>query len=727
MNPKRANRTLSMIVIICGVIACLVIANILYTMTTSYHFRSGIYVDQYSPSAEKKKTITAARGYIYDRNKEIIAQDVDTYSIYAIIDPSHMGIGDTPEYVMDPQMTSEKIAPILDVSVEYMMERFENAQANNAYQLEFGLSGKSLSTTQKEAIDALDLPGIEFSKNSKRFYPSGKFASHLVGYAQYDDTEKRIVGKMGVEQYLDEYLKGTDGEERYSASASGTVLPGTKYVSSKAVNGNDVYLTLDKNVQVALEKCLENTMKKFDSQRAWAVVMEVETGKILGYSSYPTFDLNELEIEDHLNVPSQYTYEPGSVMKGITYAAAIDSGNYPGNDTLYSSNTFYMGIDANGHAYRTSSAETAESTITDALGYKFGTISLMEGFARSSNIAICEMLTKYLPTDVYEEYMTRFGFFQKVNMEGVSEEAGTKNFTYPIEKLTAGFGQGSSVTAMQMVQAYSALFNDGKMMKPYYIDKVVNSYNGDILEEGSPEVVGEPISKDTADQMRALMNEVVNNKTYGSAYNRYHMDDVEIIGKTGTGQIATNGKYGDSTYINSFMAAAPYDDPKVMMYYVFESGNILTYTGDYFKSAFRQALIATGVSGDTTGEYTSGEYSSWQEYEMPTLLNHTLDYANEKLKSMAVNKVVIGDGSSIVQQYPLAQDSVITKQNVFLLTDGTNITMPNMSGWSLKDVNQFAAIANVNITWEGTGSVKEQSVKAGTTINSETEIKLTLK
>lgn len=727
MNPKRANRTLSMIVIICGVIACLVVSNVLYTMVTNYHFRSGTYVDTFSSSKEKVKPITASRGYIYDRNKEIIAQDVDTYALYAIIEQSHTGIGDTPEYVMDPQMTSEKLAPILGVSVDYMMNEFEKGQANSQFQIEFGLAGKSLSTTQKETIDALDLPGIEFTKNSKRFYPSGKFASHLVGYAQFDDEEKRIVGKMGVEQYLDDYLKGTDGEERYSASAGGTVLPGSKYVTSKAVNGNDVYLTLDKNVQVALEKCLENTMKEFDSQRAWAVVMEVETGKILGYSSYPTFDLNELNITDYLNVPSQYTYEPGSVMKAITYAAAIDSGNYPGNDTLYSSNVFYMGIDANGTAYRASSPDLAESTVTDALGNKFGTISFEVGFARSSNIAICEMLTKYLPPDVYEEYMNRFGFFQKVNMTGLNEEAGSKNFTYPIEKLTAGFGQGSSVTAMQMVQAYSALFNDGKMMKPYYIDKIINSYNGDVIEEYSPEVVGEPVSKETADQMKSLMNEVVNNKNYGSAYNRYHMDDVEVIGKTGTGQIATDGKYGDSTYINSFMAAAPYDDPKVMMYYVFESGNILTYTGDYFKSAFRQALIATGVSGETTSEANSEDYSSWQEYEMPTLLNHSLDYANNKLKSMAVNKVIIGDGSSIIQQFPEAQDSVVTKQNVFLLTDGTNITMPNMNGWSLKDVKQFATIANVNITWEGSGSVKEQNVKEGTTITSESEIKLTLK
>jgi len=725
MNPKRANRCLTRIAVICVVIACLVVSNVIYTMITKTHLRSGTLVTTYSSSAEKTRTITASRGYIYDRNKEIIAQDVDTYTIYAILDSSHTGIGDIPEYVSDAKLTAEKLAPMLNMSVDEMMVYFETAQANNQYQTEFGLKGKNLSTTQKEAIDALELPGIEFTKSSKRFYPNGKFASYLVGYAQYNEQAGCMEGKMGIEKTLNEYLKGTDGEERYSASASGTVLPGSKYVTSQAVNGNDVYLTLDKNVQVALEKCLETTMKDFKAQRAWGVVVEVETGKILGYASYPTFDLNELEIKEYHNVPCDYMYEPGSVMKSITYAAALDSGNFPEGKT-YQSGQFYMGIDANGKAYRASSKALAQETIYDALGRNYGVISFEEGFARSSNVGISEMLTNYLPTNIFEEYLDRFHFFQKVNMVGVENEAvGVKNFTYPIEKLTTGFGQGSSVTAMQMVQAYTALFNDGKMMKPYFIDKIVNSYNGEILEEYVPEVIGTPVSKETADKMKDLMYKVVNDKKFGN-YNRYHMDDVDVIGKTGTSEIAINGQYTSSMYINSFMGAAPYDDPKVMMYYVFEGPDFLTYTGEPFQNAFRQALIATGVSGDINSE-ANGEYTGWQEYEMPTLVNHSLDYVNNKLKSYNVNKVVIGDGSEIVKQYPQENETLISRQNVFLLTDGANITMPDMKGWSLKDVQQFANISQLPLTIEGSGNVIKTSVKAGDVIDASKAIKITLK
>lgn len=732
MNPRRANRTLSRIIVICTIATCLVLSNVLYTMVTKAHFRSGIGVMTYGRASEESRTLTASRGYIYDRNQEIIAQDEDTYTIFAILDASHTGIGNTPDYVIDAKLTAEKLAPILGMEVEDVLGYLERAQAAGGYQTEFGTKGKNLSTTVKETIDALELPGIAFSKSSQRFYPVGKFASNLIGYAQYDGTEKRIVGKMGLEAYLDEYLTGTDGVERYQKTAGGTILPGTKHVESQAVDGNDVYLTLDKNVQVALEKCMEDTMKAFNSQRAWGVIMEVETGRVLGYSAYPTFDLNERNVEEYLDVPSAYLYEPGSVMKAFTYAAAIDSGNFP-YDTLYNSGTFNLGIDANGNAFRSNTYNKDFGRIMDALGKDYGTLSFESGFMHSSNIAICELMTKYLPPEIFEDYLDRFGFFKPVGMEGVeaSEQSGVKNYTYPIEKLSTGFGQGSSVTAMQMVQAYSALFNDGKMVKPYIIDKVVNSYTGDIIEENSTEVIGEPISKETADKMRELMYDVVNGKDdngTGTGYYRFNMDDIAVIGKTGTGEIATNGKYGSETYVNSFMGAAPYDDPKVMMYYVFESGDIKYSEGSYFKSAFRQALIALGITGDSSSSTKDdNSYSSWQEFSMPGLINHSLDYASDKMISMNVNKVIIGDGSGIIKQYPEEGNSVITNQNVFLLTDGTNITMPDMKGWSRKDAAQFSTITGIPITIAGSGTVNEQSIAAGTAITTESDIQITLK
>lgn len=723
MNPKRANRMIMNMAILCMLCAAMVIVNILYTMTTKQHFRSGVYVEAYARTKESTSTISANRGYIYDRNQEVIAQDIDTYTIYAILDSSRIAVGGEPAYVVDISDTADKIAPLLGMSVDEMLIYFETAQAGNVYQTEFGTKGKHLSAAVKESIEALELPGIAFTKTSERFYPIGNFASYLIGYAQFDEQEQRIVGKMGIESYLDTYLSGSDGEMRYQTSADGTILPGTKYVETQAVNGNDIYLTLDKNVQVALRKCLEDTMEAFSAQRAWGVIMEVETGRILAIDSAPTFDLNERNIEEYGNVLSEYLYEPGSVMKAFTYAAAIDSGNYP-EDATFASGTFHIGIDTNGNAYRASTYQPSYGSISEALGKDFGTLTFDEGFMHSSNVAICELLTKYLPTDIFEDYLDRFGFFKKVGMEGLSEQAGVKNFTYPIEKLTTGFGQGSSVTALQIVQAYSALFNDGTMVKPYYIDKIINSYDGTIIQENTTEVAGQPITKETADKLKELMDLVVNNEA-GSGYVRFHMDDVQVIGKTGTGEISANGTYDNTTYVNSFIAAAPAEDPKIMMYYVFESGDILYSNGDYFKAAFRQALIAEGISG--TGE-TSQDSSDvhGKEYTMPNVINHSMAYTKEKLQSMQVNIITIGDGTYVLAQYPNEKESVVTNQNVFLLTDGSSVTMPNMIGWTRKDVQQFATMSNLTITVEGSGSVTTQSVQEGVILYSDSSIHVVL-
>lgn len=722
MNTRRSNKTLKHIVVICGVIASLILSNVLYTMIMKTHLRTGTSLMNYSRESEQSKTLAAQRGYILDRNGAIIAQDEATYTLFAILDESHTGIGGVPAYVMDQKMTAEKLAPILKMKVEEVTKYFDDALASNKYQTEFGTKGKNLSTTQKEAIDALGLPGIEFTKSSQRSYPTGKFASYLIGYAQYDETQNRMVGKMGIEEYLDDYLKGVDGEERFQSTASGGNIPGSTHIATQAENGYDVYVTLDKNVQLALEKTMEDTMREFKAKRAWGIIMEVETGKILGYAAYPTFDLNQRDMEEFTNVPTQYLYEPGSVMKGITYAAAMDSGNYP-SDKKFRSGTFYLGVDANGNPTR-SNYNTNQGIIREALGKDFGTISFDEGFVRSSNIGICDMLSNYFSPDIFANYLDRFGFFKKVGMEGVNEEAGTKNFKFPIDKLATGFGQASNVTAMQMVQAYSALFNDGKMVKPYYIDKIVNSYTNDIVEQGQTEVVGNPISKETAQKMIALMKDVVN-KEYGSGYYRFHMDDVEVIGKTGTGEIIVDGEYSKDLFTNSFMGAAPADDPKVMMYYAFESSEVTYTEGSYFKSAFRQALLSQGVSGLTNEATQTG--TSWQEYQMPSLVNHTLDYANEKINSMNFKKVVIGDGSSIVAQYPQVGESVLSGQNVFILTDGKNITMPDMNGWSRKDVTQFSEITGISIVLEGNGNVSEQNIKAKEKITSSSKIKVVLK
>ena len=724
---QKKNKALRRIIITMAVVTTLILCNVLFTMVTQKHFRSGVNVKDYKePSISNQSVIKANRGTIYDRNGSVIAQDEDTYTIIAYMDSSRVGIGDVPAYIQDIPTTAKKLATVLDMKKDSIEKILTDAKADKLYQTELGIKGKNLAPSVKDKIEEMNLQGIGFVKTVNRNYPNGTFASHLIGYAQYDEEEQKIVGKMGLEATLNSYLVGEDGLEIYQKDVKGNVLPGTKYTESYAKNGNDVYLTLDTNVQLALQSSLQKTMKEVNAEYGWGLVMEVETGKILGWGSLPTFDLNTHDAKDNwLNIPSDYLYEPGSAMKGITYAAAIDSGNYPYNKT-YRSGVFYFGTDENGKIYRSQVKVGGVAPIYDALHKDHGTLTFDKGFVLSSNIAICEILTNYMDPSIYKDYVEKFGFRKEVDIPFVSNQVGNMNFTYASEQLNTGFGQGLSITALQMAQAYTAIFNDGTMVRPYVVEKIKDSNTGEIVEEYTTKAVGTPISKATSEYVRKLMKAVVDDDD-GTGH-RYQMDDVSVIAKTGTGEIANeNGVYGD-TYTNSVMAAAPADDPKIMIYYVFQSKDYLNYTGDPFKEVMKAALVAENISGESdTNENTSKQtFSKWKEYTMPSLVNHTSAYVDQKLEDMEVETVMLGNGNSVIRQYPQAGTTIVSGQRVFLLTEGSTLKMPNMIGWTKKDLTAFWMLTGISIEMEGNGSVTKQNIKSGKTIGENSSIVVTM-
>ncbi|MCR0347564.1 penicillin-binding protein [Erysipelotrichaceae bacterium AF15-26LB] len=719
MNPKRSNRTLVYMLLMIGIIGVIILSNVLFTMVTEKHLRTGTNIKDYKdPDISSSTVLKAKRGTIYDRNGEAVAQDEDTYKLIAYLNKNRKGIGNKPAYVKDITKTARLLAPKLGMDEEQLAELLTKAQKSGKYQTELGDKGKNLTKEVKESIEALELPGISFEETVQRYYPSGVFASHLIGYAQFDEEKNTMVGKMGLEAALNEYLSGKDGLEVYQRDADGNVLPGTKYTKSYATDGNNVVLTLDRNVQQTLQNSLDKSVKKTaGGVRGWGIVMEVETGKILGWASSPSFDLNKRNIKDYVDLPSDYLYEPGSVMKGITYSAAIDSGHYPYNKT-FDSGVFYFTESADGKIYRTNSGALK---IKDALGENHGTITFDKGFVLSSNIGICELLTKYMDPTIYKEYVEKFGFLKPVNSPFLNNEGGTMFFDYASEKLSTGFGQAISVNALQMVQAYSAIFNDGKMVQPFVVDRIENT-NGKIIKQYDTTITGQPISEKTSKYMQKLMKRVVYDKD-GTA-SPYKMNDVEIIAKTGTGEVAGANGYDGSLYTNSVMMAAPADDPKVMVYYVFQASDILSYDREPMKEVMRSALVAANITSD--GESNSNEkaYKDFKQSQMPSLVNHTLTYANDKLKKTSTSKVIIGNGSSVIRQYPEEGETIISNQNVFILTDGANITMPDMKGWTKKDVTAFWELTHIEVEMSGTGKVTKQNIKTGKSINKDTVIKV---
>ena len=720
MNLKRSNRTLIVMSGIMGIIGILILSNVLFTMVTQKHLRTGTNIKEFKdPDISNTNVLKAKRGTIYDRNGEIIANDEDTYTLVAYVDPSRKGIGNTIAYVKDIDKTARLLAEKLNMKEADIAKQLKTAQDAGQYQTYFGTSGKNLSKSVKESIDALDLPGIGFEETVKRNYPTGVFASHLIGFAQYDEESGQMSGRMGLEAALNDYLNGEDGMEVYQRDAKGNVLPGTKYTKKYATDGNNVVLTLDHNVQQTLQKSLDKSVTKTSGGvRGWGIVMEVEAGKVLGWVSSPEFDLNNPDIKDYIDLPSAFLYEPGSVMKGITYSAALDSGKYPYNQT-FDSGAFYFTEDSDGKIYRTNSSSLL---IQDALGKDHGTITFDKGFVLSSNIGICELLAKYMDPSIYKEYLNKFGFLKPVNTPFISNEGGSMSFNYASEKLSTGFGQAININALQMVQAYSAIFNDGKMMQPYVVDRIEDANSNKILKQYDPVEVGQPISEKTSDYMKKLMKRVVNDKDGTAA--AYKMSDVQIIAKTGTGEVAGKRGYDGSLYTNSVIMAAPADDPKVMVYYAFQAKDILSYDREPMKEVMRAALVAANITGENESTSQKKTYTEWKEYTMPSLLNHSLSYAKDKLKDFDIHKVIIGNGDSIVKQYPEEQETIISNQNIFLLTDGTTLTMPDMSGWTKKDITAFWDMTQIEVQMSGTGKVKSQNIKKGKTIDKDSVIKV---
>ncbi len=704
---SRLNKEITVIGKAQFIIGLLVFCCICYTMITGVHFKSQENILAFKEQSQiKLENIQAVRGHIYDRNEEVIAQDIDTYTIYVILDESRLGIGNVPAYVVDKQLTAEALAPILDCDPQNLLDYMNK----DVYQTYFGFYGKGLTSRQKEEIEALELPGIEFERNIDRVYPTGLFASHLIGFAQYDPEYQRIVGKMGVEALMDDYLEGQNGVLRSIKDASNHSLPGTSVYELEPVDGHDIYLTLDKSVQVALETALKDTIKHLDATKAWGIVMEVETGKILGWASNPSFDLNIREIDNYLNFPSEYVFEPGSTMKPITYAAAIDTGNYD-SSALVQTGAFHVGLDANTNPIRLS-GPTGIGTINDANDKGWGIISFDEGLIRSSNTTIAQLLTDYLPLDTFEEYLDRFKLFEKMDVTGIQSSVGVKNYTYPFDKLAAGFGQGSSTTALNLMQAYTAIFNDGRMMKPYFIDKVVDS-NGEIVEQYESEVVGQPIKESTAQQVLALMESVVD-KPYGTSH-LYRLNDTTMAAKTGTGEVAVDGSY-TNLYISSVIAGAPADDPKVMMFYGFENKNPQRLSGDYFRSVMNQALFALDAAGGKEQEEVS------QRFTMPSLTGSNLGSALAELDTYSAEVEIIGDGEKVVAQFPTEGSDVASNQKVFLLSEGSQIIMPDMKGWNKKDLTTFWRLSGISVVMDGYGLVSEQSIEAGEVIDKSMQI-----
>lgn len=722
------------------------------------------------------KELIADRGNIYDNDGNILATNVASYKLIAYLSESRTDNKNNPKHVVDKKMTAQKLSQVLNAPYDYIYKRLEE----NKYQVEFGNYGKGLTELEKIEIEKLELPGIDFVESTRRFYPNGEFASYIVGYAKeytrinlklkenyslkehfrsyyqkYDDinlviyndkivadngdtikaikegstffeltvgkdnlllvkglltvtkndvsvrTDEVIEGELGIESKFNTNLKGINGSIVYQRDLTGYKIPDTPEEKIEAVDGKDIYLTIDSNVQRFLEAAVKKQIKDWDSEWIIMAVMDAKTGEILGSATSPNFDPNRLTSDmSYQNPLVSYAYEPGSVMKIYTYLCAANTGKYDGNKT-----------------YKSGSIKIGNTTVNDWNKYGWGNISYDIGFTYSSNVGSINIARDYLSPSELKTCLKSYGFNAKTGIELSGELTGNVNYRENIEVdyLSVSFGQGLTTTAIQHLQALSILANDGHMVKPHIIKKIVDNNTGEVINSKT-EVSTKLASTDAVNHVKKLMYDNIHLKT-ATGYS-YYIEDYDIIGKTGTAQIAENGKYltGDSNYIISFAGMFPYEEPEIIIYTAikkpktYQSKAIAPYVKEviYNISKYRNMYSEIENKKITVNEFTIPSYIS----------KKTLD-VKDTLDKFGLKTIIIGDGDKVINQVPIEGTKLLTGDRIFIKTNSKNILMPDMIGWSRNEVVRFANLVGLKYKIDGCGFVKAQNIQAGTILSGQ--------
>lgn len=651
------------------------------------------------------QTLKAKRGSIYDANGNPIAEDTSTYSLYAVLDKQQKGLNGKPLYVVNKTKTARVLAKYLPITEKKAL-KILSPKDKQPFQVEFGSAGTNISLLTKKKIEAAKLPGIDFVQKQARLYPNGVFSSNLIGVAVSETNKKtgtaNLVGQMGIEKAFNKTLAGQNGFKNAQYDVYGYKLPGKQQKEKPAKNGNNIYTTIDSRIQTLLESEMNSVQSQVHPAGMNAVLMDAKTGKIVAASQRPTFNAATLKGigSAWTNTLSSDMYEPGSTMKVFTLSSAINSGHYNGTDT-YESGRY--SIDG--------------KIVPDWNPAGWGYITYNKGFALSSNVAMAH-LEQQMGPKTWKKYIKRFGFLKSTNSGLPGELTGRIQFNYPIEQADTSFGQGIEVTTLQMMQALSAVSNNGTMMKPYFISKITNPANNKTIKQYGKQVVGHPITAATAKAVRKHMQDVVY-KSYGIGAD-YKIKGYRVAAKTGTAQVSNGmGGYasGDDSYLYSVAGMVPANNPRYVMFITMKQPKLTgTKTATQLLAEIFKPVITRALQNSNTKQATV-------KRQVPTVTYQTTTYAKRVMNEKGFNVVTIGSGDSILKQSPSAGTTQAEQKRVFLLTN-KDWKMPRIIGWSKADVEKFCSLTGLKLESTGSGYADSQSINFEKSIDTGDVLKV---
>ena len=606
------NRRIKYVLFISLLVFFLIIIKIFYIQVIEYKKLNKLANELWS----RNLTVRADRGRILDRNGKVIVDNITTSSLYLV-----------PNQIIDKEDTARKLSQIIGNSYEEMLKHVSKKTSIERVHPE----GRNLNFETADKINDLNLEGVYLLKESKRNYIYDNVLSHVIGFTGIDNQ-----GLSGLELKYNKELTGIDGNIKYYSDGKGKRLNLPELYDSP-INGKDIRLTVDLDIQLSLENELNEAYKKYNAEQAIGIVMKAKTGEILAMTSIPSFNPTHYQNYStetiNRNLAIWSNFEPGSTFKIVTLASAINEGKV---------NIF------EDHYYDTGKIRVEGATLHCWRHKGHGNQTYVQVVENSCNPGFVNLGLK-LGKDTLFKYIEELGFGKKTGIDLNGEATGIifkKDKIGQVELATTAFGQGISVTAIQQVTAVSSIVNGGNLYTPYIVSSVGNIKKEPILKKTNI------ITKETSDLVKYALESVVAN---GSGRNAY-VENYRIGGKTGTAQkVGTDGKYMSGNYVLSFIGFMPANDPEYVTYIAIDHPRGVTQYGGVVsapiaRNVFKNIISIYNLKEDTSGLPKSYRWNDIKYIMIPNVIGMTKKEAKKELKGLKVEYV--GSGDKVIDTSP---------------------------------------------------------------------------
>ncbi len=740
-DRKMLSRTL-VLMIVCGIAAfSVLIGRLFYLQIVKHTEYEAMAIEQQL----RETVLDSGRGTIYDRNMDILAISADAETIY--ISPAEIAM-----YGEDIELIADRLSEILGISKSKISEMAKDTAS--WYKTLARRVEADKAAEVREFKNEYSLKGVKIEADTKRYYPYGTLASHVIGYTGYEN-----VGLSGIELSLDSSLSGVKGRIVRAKNAYGTDMLYTKFEDYVAgEEGNDAVLTIDSSIQYYVEKLLKQAVEDYDIQNgAAAIAMDVNTGEILALASLGSFDPNNYqdvgekakkEIENAAdeekaellsffqqkmwrNKAISDTYEPGSTFKIITLAMALEEGIVDPSEHFYCGGSISVIGDGAGRGRKCwKTTGHGDQTLTQCMQH-------------SCNVALIQ-IGQRLGAEKFYEYIDSFGLFDKSGIE-LSGEAGSLWWSRDVfcdpdnrtQLAAASFGQTFTITPLQLIRAVSACVNGGYLVEPHLVKCLLDESGAEVPYEGGEAV--RVLSESTSSKIREILEQVVCDPKEGTGKNAY-VAGYRIGGKTGTSTKTVLEAGGTKEYIVSFVGFAPADKPEICILVLLDDPS--SETGQYISGGNMAAPTVGRMFADILPYmgimpvYTEKE-KELMDRAVPDVLGLTVKEAKALLEEAGLGCIIKGSGAVITDTLPEVGSIVAAESEIALYADEAPeekaVEVPGLVGLSyaqarelLKERGLFISTDCLLVPYSSQIVVSGQNGEAGTMVNTGSVIKVSL-